>query len=334
MRDYRIDFLRFLGFALIILAHIQPPNLIFTLRVFDVPMMMLISGASCSLSTSKDTYFQYVIKRFKRLVLPLWMFLALFFCMRYALGDPCSISIMLSSFTGIKGIGYVWIIRVFFIVAILWPFIKRFSESISSNWTYLALIGAACLANEIFVQGTLKFLNNGSTRFFLNNFWDGITYSLLFAIGLRFHKYSNKQFLLICVCSLLIFIGCATLIYCNSGDFKSFKNFKYPPRLYFLSYGIIASIVCWYLSKYINRLKPILPVILFLGQNTLWIYFWHIVYLYVFKHYETNFIARYFIIIISSTVTYFCQYYLIKEIIVPKLDSKKAKEYLCMLFTG
>ena len=50
MRDNRIDILRTTGLAMIILAHVYPPPLLFHLRNFDVPLMVLLSGMSFVLS--------------------------------------------------------------------------------------------------------------------------------------------------------------------------------------------------------------------------------------------------------------------------------------------
>lgn len=43
-RNPVIDYMRYLGMALIIFAFISPPLVLFQLRTFDVPMMAFISG--------------------------------------------------------------------------------------------------------------------------------------------------------------------------------------------------------------------------------------------------------------------------------------------------
>ncbi len=43
-RNVVVDLMRFLGIALIILAHVEPPNIIFQARTFDVPMMVFVSN--------------------------------------------------------------------------------------------------------------------------------------------------------------------------------------------------------------------------------------------------------------------------------------------------
>jgi len=74
LRNERIDFLRFLGLCMIILAHVDPSDGLFQLRNFDVPLMVLISGVSFGLSYKGEPYGSYVWKRVKRLLLPVWIF--------------------------------------------------------------------------------------------------------------------------------------------------------------------------------------------------------------------------------------------------------------------
>jgi fucose 4-O-acetylase-like acetyltransferase len=49
-----VDFLRFLGLSLIILAHVTPQGLVFQIRNFDVPLMVFISGVSFALAEKKE----------------------------------------------------------------------------------------------------------------------------------------------------------------------------------------------------------------------------------------------------------------------------------------
>jgi len=45
LRDARFAILKVIAFLGIILAHAKPPTFIFQLRNFDVPMLVLVSGA-------------------------------------------------------------------------------------------------------------------------------------------------------------------------------------------------------------------------------------------------------------------------------------------------
>jgi fucose 4-O-acetylase-like acetyltransferase len=128
MRDLRIDLLRFIGISLIIFAHTSPPSILFQMRNFDVPLMVVLSGMSFSLSGMKSSYFEYIFGRFKRLVLPVWSFLLLFFMCRYFFGAGFELKETIGSFLLVGGIGFVWIIKVFFGVAILSPVLIKLRE--------------------------------------------------------------------------------------------------------------------------------------------------------------------------------------------------------------
>lgn len=46
MRDEKVDSPRFVGLAMVVLAHVGPPEWLFQLRNFDVLLMVLLSGIS------------------------------------------------------------------------------------------------------------------------------------------------------------------------------------------------------------------------------------------------------------------------------------------------
>lgn len=50
-RSFRLDLMRLLGLLLIIFAHIGPPNALFQIRTFDVPMMIFVSGVAYYISS-------------------------------------------------------------------------------------------------------------------------------------------------------------------------------------------------------------------------------------------------------------------------------------------
>ena len=83
-RDLRIDFLRFLGLSLVILAHIQAPFTLTQIRSFDVPLMVFVSGLTAS-GKEISSYWKYVLKRSKRLIIPVWLFLAVYLSVFYFL---------------------------------------------------------------------------------------------------------------------------------------------------------------------------------------------------------------------------------------------------------
>ncbi len=140
MRDRRVDILRFIGLAMIILAHVSPPPLLFQLRNFDVPLMVLLSAISYGLSyKATETYPMYFWKRIKRLVFPVWLFLTFYFIFLMVV-DPAHKDLnperMITSYTLTGGIGYVWIIRVFLLVALTSPLIHILHKAVKSDRYY------------------------------------------------------------------------------------------------------------------------------------------------------------------------------------------------------
>ena len=78
LRNDSIDILRFVAILGIIVIHCDPQSFfVRQLRNFDVPLMVFLSGVGFGLSfkRNKISYGQYVWKRFKRMVLPTWIFL-------------------------------------------------------------------------------------------------------------------------------------------------------------------------------------------------------------------------------------------------------------------
>ena len=139
MRFEKLDLLRFIGLSMIILAHSSPGYVIFQLRNFDVPLMVLLSGAVFSLSYKEENYFAYVWKRFKRLVLPVWIFLTVYFSAIYITGyqlNTLSYDVMFNTYALLSGIGYVWVIRVFLLMALIAPALYWWNKKQASSPVY------------------------------------------------------------------------------------------------------------------------------------------------------------------------------------------------------
>ena len=136
-----IDILKAIGVLCIILAHVNPPGVIFQIRNFDVVLMILLSAYLGLITYKKDNYFKYIIKRFIRLVIPTWIFLFLFFLLSIIFNIiPVDKKTIIESIAFGSGIGYVWIIRIYLIVALLIPLCKRITEKYSKLVVILSTI--------------------------------------------------------------------------------------------------------------------------------------------------------------------------------------------------
>ncbi|HID4131966.1 TPA: acyltransferase family protein [Pluralibacter gergoviae] len=157
--------MRFLGILLIILAHVNPPGFIFQARTFDVPMMVFVSGMSYYISGKLNVKIvPYVISRFKRLVLPVWVFFTFFFLFAFLfnfaeLGDKINSRLVVLTFL-LSGFDYVWIIKVFLLIAILSPTLtfiaNKFNGYSISIISILLLITSSVISNvDIFEFNTI-----------------------------------------------------------------------------------------------------------------------------------------------------------------------------------
>ncbi len=323
-RDYKIDILRFIAIICIILSHTKPPETIFLLRNFDVTLMVMIMGASFYLSNNNKNinYSNYIIKRFYRLIVSTWIFLFIFFIAFYIISLLTNTeyrfglksileSYLLIERTGYKGIGYVWIMRVFFLIAILNPIILYISNKIKYNRNYfigliliyILYLGLISINSKL--SGVIKLI-------FENIIISLIGWGLIGSIGIRLKKMSKKELYIYGSISLIIFI-CLAYHY----NFDSTQNYKYPPTIYYISYGVFVSLFlliildfeCIY-NIFNNR------CVKYISTNSLWLYFWHIIPIYILKIYgssipliNSNFITRFIFIFTFAMIITIIQGY-------------------------
>lgn len=122
-REQWIDIAKVIGLLCIILAHTdpEPPRWLMQFRVFDVVLMVVISGYLSAKSYDGNIK-DYYIKRFLRLVLPTWLFIVGYNCFLLLFGVEISLERWIKCFLLTRdGMGYVWVILVYFECALLTP---------------------------------------------------------------------------------------------------------------------------------------------------------------------------------------------------------------------
>ena len=315
-RNLTYDLLKVIGIFCIILAHTIPKQQVFLyqLRSFDVPLMVIVSGALFWKTSKNKEYklFDYLKKRCFRLLLPTWMFLILFFIGSYFIAFFRGVSysftlkqIFYSFALLIGGIGYVWIIRVFLLIAIIAPFLLNLHRKLNNIALFLAIIVIIYISYEffipIFLQSQASAVANTPRSFFgiiLNNILISqfilllIPYGCLFALGMVIEQIKNRSILIVSLFFGVIFFLLAYHYYAQSESFVLAQAYKYPPRLYYVSYGIFSSLLLYLSAKLIFAniaIRNILltfkfdQILIFLSDSSLWIYLWHIFVLYYWR---------------------------------------------------
>ncbi|WP_325239813.1 acyltransferase [Methylophilus sp.] len=337
MRNERIDIVRFIGLSMIIFAHVDPPRILFQLRNFDVPLMILVSAMSFSLSyKTHESYSSYVWKRVKRLVFPVWIFLSFYFLALFVL-DPVNKELqattVLTSYTLLEGIGYVWVIRVFLLVALISPFIFAWHQNTASESKYFGALGGSLLLYEIVRYFSMPYIWQGAGEIAAAVLLYVIPYGLLFAIGLRMANATRSQLYAIAGISLGIFTFAGTGLFLFNGEFIPTQSLKYPPSIYYFSYALFISSLLWIYSERIEYFLEqinIKNVVLFIASNSIWIYLWHIPFI---KHIHTHYVFKFFIVFTSAVVVTYVQISLVSRLL-KHIDRVALKKNIKILFTG
>lgn len=329
-RENYIDALRALGLILLMLAHVHPHIIIQQLRCFDVPLMLLISGFVANYN-QQEGILRFYFKRIKRLLVPVYIFLLFIFILWFCAGSfnivtlPDNFYLILrNSFLLLNenSIGFVWIIRVFILMMFLTPLLYRINLSTTKN--IVATISSLVILNIL-----CNHLNNTTNPLSFIGFTNKeiLTYSfgylILFTAG-RSLKMSNcRQLGTLILLGIIILSVCLLNIHLNNSSFI-ITEYKYPPHLYFLAYGMILSIILFLLfRKYIPRNIYENRVIQFIGCNTIWIYLWHIPLQKIINTLEVHWIIKWPMLVISSAFIFYLQY-----ILVNKFAPSKIKKYL------
>lgn len=325
-RDKSIDIIRSLGLLCIILAHVNPPFAIFQLRNFDVPLMVFISGylfgdKSQNFNSISD-FTSYLWKRFIRLVVPVWIFLSIFYTFQYVFPFLFKVNytqfpnIMISSYMLMDGFGYVWIIRIFLMIAILGPLCGSIIKNRWQLLLYYIVYELAVYYSTIFFQTDIK-----------KHFDQFGTYSLgfliFFIMGAQYKNYAPKtKKVLFSICALASIGGLIYFIFNLEKPFD-IGAMKYPPHSFYVYYAISIFSVIFWLKPLIEKIN--VPILDFVGSSTIWIYLWHILFLFLIKfdHWYLNWIT---ILVLSILITFLQQYFVNKAIVSFKISNKTAKQ--------
>ena len=314
-----IDYLKGLGLLLVILAHVNCPSPLMQVRSFDVPLLVFVSGFLASKSYSGHNAKGYYWKRIKRLVFPAWIFLTFFFFVQSIAYTKPSFTDVIKGFTFQRDsqmVGMLWVIWVYLVCALIVPIIKKIGFREHS----LIFVFALLFVYEMLCAVT----NLSEIRFLYITLFTIVPWGCVTYIGFYYDLMTKTQKRWLLMVFAILFCMGACFLRMKYGHFVPTNDFKYPARLYYLSYAF--TIVLILMPKLQNMKLRENRVISFVSKSSLWIYLWHILILYVVKSLIENdnlWLVQYVAIVVLSVVVT-----LIQNLIVNKMLSKYPIDFL------
>ena len=277
-RNCTIDLLRVIGLVLVISAHCGFSSWFTNARDFDVILLMFVSGVSFALSHPPDlSYRDYVKKRFRKLILPVWVFLTGFFLFFRVLGKTFTLREMAESYLLLAGgVLFVWVYRVFFTSALLNPFLLRLRDRRNAHILSLCTVLLLAFNDLISVFVFSKLGTAGKLLQYL--FTYTIAYGLVSFAGIVFEKAERKDRIRIGILYAMAFVFAGALM-----RFPKFYDCKYPPMLYYCAYGIAWSALLFLGFERFSVSGILRSLITWISVHTMDIFMWHIFAYYLLE---------------------------------------------------
>lgn len=172
-------------------------------------------------------------------------------------------------------IGYVWIMRIFLMIAITLPLIEPLVKNLSPLMTIT--IALLCMVLQFIMVPIIYDINNILIRFILNEtILYVIGYIPIALIGLKIKSFEIIHTILSIAIFGILLLGMVVL---NDWQFNP-QEFKYPPQSQYIAYGIFMSMVLWFCKPILNKFVRH-NFFDYLSINSMWIYLWHIIPVYI-----------------------------------------------------
>lgn len=217
-------------------------NLLKSFFLFEMPLFFFVTGASNSFSRTKG-YFNFVYKRYKRILIPYWVFALI--CAGWTIGRiirreggieiKTAAEILFSwllpldrQITSIQYLTWaVWFVPVYLCVVLIIPLLKKIRQT-RVAFAFLAALIALFALICVFKLGWIQNVVFYSIWTYIGLFYSDI---ILWIKDLRF----------VYLLWIITFIGTAALIVLyNTGYPIDMQYNKFPPNIIFLIFSIVA----------------------------------------------------------------------------------------------
>lgn len=205
--------------------------------LFEMPVIFFIAGASQRVSGKEKTFRETIVNRFRRLILPLYIFLAVLFSILaiYTAVHPECFHTLFDPWKTIKVLctggsdtipyyGYTWFISVYFIISCSLPLQRKLLRHVPT-WAYLLLIAATVLL----LSGGVHFGGETEIKHIP-------VYNFFYIAGYAYYRKCSKPLLYSTAAVTTLF----TIICFANGTMLPMQSHKFPADILFLVFGTSA----------------------------------------------------------------------------------------------
>lgn len=284
-RNITIDFLRGLAIILMILIHATAyfldnaaAAIIWDYTHFAVPLFVFCS-AYITFQKNDATFpsFSKIITRLKRLIIPYYVFTTvLLLIFAFVLGKNVTIQSAVSWYLFGSGRDIGWLVILFIYFLFLIPIIVKLSNHTLLRWI---LIRAIWLS-------PIVLLFSSPVKSFRLIMWLPWTAFLIYVYFLVKNEKKHWFPLYVITLSIIAFFASRYALV-EIGKSLVLTENKYPPNLYYLSYGIFFTTILYYFHRFLtahNLFAHWLQKIFdFFSRHSYSLFFIHFIYVYLVK---------------------------------------------------
>ncbi|MCD7887187.1 MAG: hypothetical protein LUG44_06160, partial [Clostridiales bacterium] len=217
-RDISLDYLKCIALLGLVIAHVSTNEVLLQIRSFDVNLLVIISAIlgykrlELSDVENKLQYIgRYYIKRFCRLVLPTWIFVTFYFWLNsiFQFQELTETKIIRTYLLQDASIGYVWIIYIYLICALMMPLLVRIDLRKFPHVAICVLLFCLYLV-----------IKDTSDNYYIRIFvLYPIIYGLISVIGVNFREVSLRVWTAMGIFCLTVFTVIAFRLWQETGGF-------------------------------------------------------------------------------------------------------------------
>lgn len=217
------------------------------------------------------------------------------------------------------GIGYVWVILIYIYGAMLVPLFNKIKTGIVSS-VVIALI-------YVLYEIAFYYRWGVDNRVILATIYYIIPYGIVAYLGFNYTSFSKLTKRIIMIVSFVFFVSLGIYYRYVYGYFQNTQIAKYPPRVYFLGFGVgVSFLLLGFCERFTLKIYE-LKIVKFISKNSMWLFLWHVLVLRLYDFWELSrrWYFRYVAVLAGALLITFITE-CIKHLFMKKIAAMKKKK--------